>query len=434
MAVAVVSIIGAVGASAAVFVTVGEPQVTKTAEGEDFVQEVTLANEIAHYTLNYDVSRLTGKPNEITSHWWQWQQGYIPIGMTEPSNPNWYWQAFMRWTFDGESLHTLPATMRVVRESGPDGMIEYSWDAPKARVWLRFAMVTGSDKLLATSELWPERNEVPEGYDPLGYLIQKAHEVGIEVHPWFSVMYRRQGFRNRFPVDINIRNRDGSIVSSGADVHRPEFRDYMVSVMLDVAKNYEIDGILLDYIRIMTECYCDKCQAEFEAQFGKPLAEATDEERIAWHRQAVGDIVRRAHEGLAEIRPQAKLWASIFATMSAGALQGQDGATWAAEGWLDVVTPMDYKVQTVDLMASERQWQEAVADNDRLAPALSLYLHSGNAGAVPRTPELVAEQITALRVMGIHGYALFRYGLMSDELLEKLQTEVNTEPAVPYFR
>lgn len=147
-ALAIAGMVALTTARAAVFVTVSEPSITRSADGRSFAQEVTLANEFAHYTLNYEVNLLADKPDEITSRWWQWQQGYIPIGMIEPSRPNWYWQAFMRWTFDGDSLHIRPATLRVIRQSGPDGMIEYSWDAPKARAWLRFAMVTGSDKLL----------------------------------------------------------------------------------------------------------------------------------------------------------------------------------------------------------------------------------------------------------------------------------------------
>ncbi len=135
-------------ACAAVYVTQPPPEIEKTADGEQFIQQVTLANEYAHFNFVYDVNRTDEAANEITSHWWQWEQGYIPIGLTEPSHANWYWQAFMRWTIDGMSLHTYAATMRVVRESGPDGMVEYTWDTPKARVWARFALVTGSDKLM----------------------------------------------------------------------------------------------------------------------------------------------------------------------------------------------------------------------------------------------------------------------------------------------
>ncbi len=142
---------------AAVFVTVLNEQREDTPAGTRVIQPVTIASENATYTLNYDIIVNPDTPGEITSHWWQWNQGYVTLGMTGPSNPNFYWQGFIRWTFDDESLHTRPAEMRVIRESGQDGMIEYTWDTPVVRASLRFAMVSGSDKLLMFGSYEPKQ-------------------------------------------------------------------------------------------------------------------------------------------------------------------------------------------------------------------------------------------------------------------------------------
>jgi len=141
---------------AAVFVTPLDREVKETPEGRRIIEPVVLASENANYTLNYDRIVAPETPEEITSNWWQWRQGYITIGMTGPSNPNWYWQGFIKWTFDDESLHERPAEFRVVRQSGPDGMVEYVWDTPRVRARLRFAMVTGSDKLLMFADYEPK--------------------------------------------------------------------------------------------------------------------------------------------------------------------------------------------------------------------------------------------------------------------------------------
>lgn len=142
---------------AAVFVTTLDEERITTPTGTRVVQPVILANENASYTLTYDVVHNPDTPDSVTSHWWQWEQGYITIGMTGPSNANWYWQGFIRWTFDDESLHTRPAQFRVIRESGPDGMIEYAWDTPVVRATLRFAMVSDSDKLLMFGSYEPKQ-------------------------------------------------------------------------------------------------------------------------------------------------------------------------------------------------------------------------------------------------------------------------------------
>jgi hypothetical protein len=141
--------------SAAVYVSAGSPTVANTPNGQMIEQEVSLANAVANYTLSYHAEH-SADGTQVLSDSWGWRQGYVALGMTAPSQPNWYYQAFFNWTFDGESIHSRPATMRVVRGSGASGMIEYSWDTPNASVSIRFAMVTGSDKLLMFGDYTPK--------------------------------------------------------------------------------------------------------------------------------------------------------------------------------------------------------------------------------------------------------------------------------------
>ncbi len=293
--------------------------------------------------------------------------------------------------------------------------------------------LTGAGKFCAKSELWPIRDDVEEGLDPLGYLIDAAHAAGIEVHPWFSVTYRRQPFGDYLPSDIDMIDENGEVRGVGADVHRPQYRDFIVDVMVGIARDYEVDGIHLDYIRTMSRCYCEKCRDEFQEQFGRPLTEAADEEWVTWQRAAIGDIVRRTAEGVRQVRPNAIMSAAVFSNMAGGAVQGQDPAEWARRGWLDVVIPMDYSMQTLAVHSHEKTFLEALDDDEQLVTGLSLYMRSGEA-ILPRPPELVKAQIQLVRSMGIHGYALFRLGILSDAQAEMLKTEINHEPAVPYFR
>jgi len=288
------------------------------------------------------------------------------------------------------------------------------------------------DSFVAKSDLQPTAGGVEEGLDPLAYLIEKAHAVGLEVHPWFCVTYRDKHFRARLP-GVDMIDENGEVKSLGADVHRPEYRDFIVKLMVGVARDYEVDGIHLDYIRTMGRCYCDKCKAEFQQKFGKPLTEATDEEWVAWQREAIGDIVRRTAEGVRKVRPKAIMSAAVFSNMAGGASQGQDPAEWARQGWLDVVIPMDYAMQSLVVRTNEKQFLKALDDDDQLVTGLSLYMRSGGK-ALSRRPELVKEQIQLVRSMGIHGYCLFVHSYLNDDITEMLKTDVNPEPAVPYFR
>lgn len=289
---------------------------------------------------------------------------------------------------------------------------------------------------LARSPLLPADSKRATGFDPLACLIDKAHVVGIEVHPWFCVTYRDQRFRDWFRAkhgtSVDMLDKNGKVIPEGADVHRPEYRDFIVNLMVGVARDYPVDGIHLDYIRSMGQCFCPACRTEFAQRFGKPLDTATDEEWIAWQREAIGQIVQRTAEGTRSARPGALMSAAVFSSLRGGSLQGQDPAGWARQGWIDLVLPMDYQMQSLAVRANEGQFLEALDDDSKLVTGLSLYMRSNKVSSRPA--ELVRDQIELVRRLGIHGYCLFSLNHLSDEQFRMLRDEINREAAVPYFR
>jgi len=318
-----------------------------------------------------------------------------------------------------------------------EGIDELVGRSTQAGLNMIVADILVRNTFMAKSDLMPIADSAEEGLDPLGYLVEKAHAAGLEVHPWFCVTYRdphfREWFRREHKAVVDMIDKEGQAIRLGADVHRPEYRDFIVDLMVGVARDYAVDGIHLDYIRSMGQCFCENCRAEFAAQFGKPLVDATEEEWIRWQRQAIGDIVGRTAEGVRQVRPGAMMSAAVFANMQGGAVQGQHPAGWAREGWMDIVIPMDYQMQTLQVRANERQFLDALDDDRKLVTGLSLYMRSGTK-VMSRPPELVREQIELVRRMGIHGYCLFAYSHLSDDQLQMLRQQLNTEPAVPYFR
>ncbi len=304
--------------------------------------------------------------------------------------------------------------------------------AARARLNMLVPNVFVRSSFVCKSDLFPMAESVEEGLDPLAYLIELAHKDGLEVHPWFCVTYRDAKARELIG-GVDLIQKNGKPATHGACVHRPKYREFIVNLMTDVARRYDVDGVHLDYIRSMGDCYCEACQREFKEKFGKPMSEATEEEWVAWHREAVGDIVRRVAENVRRVRPRAKMSAAVFSSLSSGARQGQDPAGWARNGWLDIVIPMDYKLDTMLVQTCEKSFLDVLDNDDCLVSGLSMYMRQ-EGQAVPRPPELVAEQITLVRSLGIHGYCLFVSSYLTDEIIARLREEINTEPAVPYFR
>jgi hypothetical protein len=142
-------------------VSVAQPKVSQVEAGRQVVTDVTLANALASYTLSYDIVELKDAPGKVGSTKWAFTIDYVPLGLPGPSQAGWYWQGFFMWTVDGEGLKDYPARFRVIHESGPDAMVEYAWDTPKAIASARFALTAGSDKLLFFGRYEP-KGEVKE--------------------------------------------------------------------------------------------------------------------------------------------------------------------------------------------------------------------------------------------------------------------------------
>lgn len=304
--------------------------------------------------------------------------------------------------------------------------------AAEARLNLLLPDVFVRNTFIARSPLQPTAAGVAADFDPLAYLIAQAHAGHLEVHPWFCVTYRDAAFRKRLG-GVDMIDAEGKVIPMGADVHRPKYRDFIVQLMVGVARDYAVDGIHLDYIRTMGRCYCDACKREFRQAFGKELTEATADDWLRWQRSAVADIVRRTAAGVRAARPQAKLSAAVFSNMAAGAAQGQDPAGWAHAGWLDMVIPMDYDMEPLGVKAHEKAFLAALDHDDKLVTGLSLYVRNG-AAVSSRTPARVSRQVQLVRRLGIHGYCLFVYRYLNDDLLGLLRDRLNVEPAIPYFR
>ena len=109
-------LLAAIPALAAVSLDPGARKVTKTPQGEKVEQIVAIANTVANYELTYTAEH-SADGTRILSDSWGWTQGYVPLGMTGPSQPN----CITRRSSTGSSaasIHLRPAKLRVVREMG----------------------------------------------------------------------------------------------------------------------------------------------------------------------------------------------------------------------------------------------------------------------------------------------------------------------------
>src|ERR1041385_3774697 len=89
-------------------------------------------------------------------------------------------------------------------------------------------------------------------YDPLAFAITEAHKRGLELHAWFNPYRARSSQTASETVSPNhiSRTHPELVKRYGTflwlDPGEPAVRDYSLSVVMDVVKRYDVDGVQFD--------------------------------------------------------------------------------------------------------------------------------------------------------------------------------------------
>ena len=109
-------------------------------------------------------------------------------------------------------------------------------------------------KILPTSSVLTgkEGAPLPEGFDPLAYLCDRAHKAGIEVHAWINPMRVTAGGLDEEELSVNnpAAVEPGYTFTYGGEVYydlgHPEVRNLQARVCEELVRDYAVDGILFD--------------------------------------------------------------------------------------------------------------------------------------------------------------------------------------------
>jgi uncharacterized lipoprotein YddW (UPF0748 family) len=289
---------------------------------------------------------------------------------------------------------------------------------------------------------------IAAGRDPLAYLLKKAHEAGIEVHPWFTVVRRED---TRYPEFFGK-----GTPSDAYDVHDERFRTFIVTLMLDLVARYEIDGINLDYIRSIGMCEREQCADEYRRKYGRLLAADLLQAKIPgnrvstleeWNSVAVSDIVRTFALSAREMRNSLVISVDGHPLSRDLLREGQDSVTWERNGWIDVVYSMDYRKQPD--MAVAAKTRKAFANPEALTLLFSIYDlvspgevnrlnkkeitgYFGGKAVVSREPELLQNYVQlSRRYLPGGGAAFYHLPRLTEEQAKTLRETVYREPVPP---
>jgi uncharacterized lipoprotein YddW (UPF0748 family) len=193
-------------------------------------------------------------------------------------------------------------------------------------------------------------------YDPLAFAVKEAHARGLELHAWFNP------YRARHPADPSpsasshvSRTHPELVRRYGTylwlDPGDPAVRQQTLSVVLDVVRRYDVDGVHIDdYFYPYPEGGVDFPD---EPTYRRYTSSGGTLARADWRRANVDSLVHSLYDGIKRAKPWVKFGISQFGIWRPGypaSVRGfdayerlyADARKWMNEGWADYFTPQLY--------------------------------------------------------------------------------------------
>ncbi len=265
-----------------------------------------------------------------------------------------------------------------------------------------------------------------QGRDPLAELIVEAHRVGLKVIPWFEygfvssynlngghLLAKKPGWAAR-DCSGNLLKKNNFEWLNSLD---SEVQDFLLGLMLEVAKNYPVNGVQGDdRIGLPVEGgYDDKTVERYREECGKePPSQCRERHWLHWRADIITEFVARLHRELKAINPD------LLLSMSPSPYEWglveylQDSQAWIDKKLVDMLHPQFYRrdfngyKQLVDRLIGEQ------LKGDRLQCVSPGILLANRGGNYSMNPELLLQVIAYNRCRGIQGEVLFFYEGLRD--------------------
>lgn len=291
-------------------------------------------------------------------------------------------------------------------------------------------------------------------YDPLRFMIDETHRRNMEFHAWFNPFRAlTDSKKNPNPPGHVTRSHPDWIVSYGGKSYVnpgvPEAREYVVKVICDVVRRYDIDAVHLDdYFypyRIAGLEFGD--QQSFQ-RHGQGFADKGD-----WRRNNVSLFVSVLNTNIKKLKPWMKLGISPFGVWrNAGkdprGSQTRGGQTcyddlyadvleWLEKGWIDYVLPQLYwehhhRAAPFEVLLP---WWHENSYNRHVYYGLGVYRMTGVVKAPWTSPAELLWQIRDIRKLrspnGFVFYSASSFDKTSSAVRDSLSERYNRNIALP---
>jgi uncharacterized lipoprotein YddW (UPF0748 family) len=296
-----------------------------------------------------------------------------------------------------------------------------------------------------------QQGRAPEPfYDPLAFAIEEAHKRGMELHAWFNP-YRAERAIGAYPLDdqhITVRHPEWTFTVANykqLDPGLPQVRDYVVEMIMDVARRYDIDGVHMDdYFYPYPPNTISNQDDETFANHSRGFTNRGD-----WRRDNVNILIEAIHDSLNAHDPSIKFGMSPFGIWRSGTPTGITGLDAYSQIYADALAWLGD--QTIDYLAPQLYWKfgggqdfAALANwwgdqrNDRHL-YLGIGAYKSDIGTFWNPDDYTANEVPRQLRYGrdhteVHGNIIFRSSNItqfhSKGLRDSLVQNINVTPAI----
>jgi len=295
-------------------------------------------------------------------------------------------------------------------------------------------------------------------WDPLRVTVDAAREVGLKIYPWFCIFPEGEGVLGgaleQHP-DWAMVDKQGQPIG-WADPAKLHVRAFEAETIMEVVRDYPIDGVSLDYLRYPNThdvCYCDFCCSEFRQLYGVDLKEVGQGDSILsintasyldfhtlysrfahpllprWERWKEGNVtafLKELREQVKAVRPELEI-SSYFWDIESAYTVCQDWPSWIRQGLLDWANPTLY---VYDYRSIRRRCKEYLDVIDGACPTYATVGVHTSHGRIHSAEEVI-EQVKVAREEGMDGVVFFTYGALEPYLDEVAEMLFPTKVALP---
>lgn len=264
------------------------------------------------------------------------------------------------------------------------------------------------------------------GFDPLAVAVQEAHERGLKIHAWTNMMSLWKGKEMPDDSQSSIKHilnshpewqqhndkgetmpLDGNYVF--ADPTNLEYQQHVLYTLAELARNYDVDGIHMDYIRFPGPAWGNSPEnmARFERQ--KAWGYKTFDD---WRRGQLTRFVGKMHTMVQRVGKGQELSASVIGYYKdiwgwgyekSGSFDKylQDSKQWIMKENIDFIVPMIYWT-----IGGKPEFETLVKDFTSTLPKEKVVIGMSTTSF---SAQETMNQVLLSRKYGARGFSLFSY-------------------------